>query len=664
MSKTFSDSRASISVSALVSVSWKSKLIALIIVTLLGLFILTYSAYLGLGSITAGYGERQRAESYRRQSLVFANDLLQLERSSNTLALSQLDGFLGGLNSVVEQSKELESSVTDLGQPRLTELASTLSLKMASYQTMKSEWVQLNKEVGFSNQEGAWADIDDKGRELDGLVKLEQIAKPIDSVVANQRNWLNTREASFAKGLETSLTVLEGVVEEMKWQNIVIGKTVAAYRSAFDPLKRLVGHINDVNEQNQKLLKEVEEIIVQQSRLLDEVVVVEAIAKADDSRRFAVTTVVAAAVVVGLVLMFTLAAITTQLNLRLGRMGRLFNKVAEGDLSETLKLGQNKKDEFNKLGHTTNMMIHDISQVVGRVVEGSQSLLNVRDELTQVSEQLANGSALVEEETELSTEATQQISIAVNDVAKRTSEVRDSIRTVTESTRAGVKATEDSMESMKQIAELIDSTNKQVQELSNSSTEMEGIIDVINSLAGQTNLLALNAAIESARAGEAGRGFAVVADEVRALAKKTVSATANIGKIISDFNERAERMSVLMERGVSVVQTGELNAANVSTVFVQINDSVGHVAEQVDQVAVSVEEISATTDGIATQMDQIYQHTTETKSVRETLVRHIADLNDQSERLVQASSRFRLSKVTIARSADPIPPRREQPEKG
>ena len=46
-----------------------------------------------------------------------------------------------------------------------------------------------------------------------------------------------------------------------------------------------------------------------------------------------------------------------------------------------------------------------------------------------------------------------------------------------------------------------------VQQLSDQSTEINRILQVINAIAGQTNLLALNAAIEGARAGEHGKGF-------------------------------------------------------------------------------------------------------------------------------------------------------------
>ncbi len=624
-------------------VSWRNKLIALIVVAFVGLGVLAFSAFIGLESLTQGFSEQQKAEDYRRQSLLFANKLLSLERASNNLTLGQTDQFAADLQALVDQSSLLESAALNLNQPELSTMASGLSVKMASYQTMKSEWLSLSKQVGFSNAEGAWGEIEKKSKKLDSIVKLAMIAKPIELVVNNQKNWLNTRQMVFSEKVEVSLAELEGIVTERKWEKIVIGKAIAAYRSAFDPLKQLMGSIIEVKKNNEIIQKEVEAIILEQSTLLDEVVVAEAVKKADESHMMAITTVIVVACIVGLIFLFSLAAISMQLNVQLGRMGRLFSRVADGDLSEKLALTKNENDEFNQLAAASNGMIEDIGHVVSKVVNSSQSLLGVKDDLSSASEKLAKGSLLIEAETEHATAATLQISGSVGDVARRSSVASDSIRSVSSSAESGVKATGESVESMKHIADLIETTNSEVQEFSNSSTQMEGIIDVINSLADQTNLLALNAAIESARAGEAGRGFAVVADEVRALAQKTVSATGNIGEIISEFNGRADRMSKLMDQGISLAKSGAAKADNVSSIFNQINDSIDQVSSDVDHVVVSMDEISSATDGIATQMDQIFQHTVESKTIRESLVEHISELDSQAEHLAKASSRFHLA---------------------
>jgi methyl-accepting chemotaxis protein len=61
---------------------------------------------------------------------------------------------------------------------------------------------------------------------------------------------------------------------------------------------------------------------------------------------------------------------------------------------------------------------------------------------------------------------------------------------------------------------------------------MNGIVGLIQNIAGQINLLALNATIEAARAGEAGKGFAVVASEVKNLVNQAAKATEQISREI------------------------------------------------------------------------------------------------------------------------------------
>ena len=117
--------------------------------------------------------------------------------------------------------------------------------------------------------------------------------------------------------------------------------------------------------------------------------------------------------------------------------------------------------------------------------------------------------------------------------------------------------------------------------LRSAALAMDGVVQVITTIAEQINLLALNATIEAARAGEAGRGFAVVATEVKNLAGQATAATARISGEISAMQ----------------AVSGDVEGALSS-----ITEAVGSVAGFVAQAADSIERQSAATAEVTANM--------------------------------------------------------------
>jgi methyl-accepting chemotaxis protein len=281
--------------------------------------------------------------------------------------------------------------------------------------------------------------------------------------------------------------------------------------------------------------------------------------------------------------------------------------------------------------------------VIRQVVDGNQQLTQLHAYLCEAMTRMADNSTQVEMQTEQAASASQQISATVNEMVRQTSDVGTSTQTACSSARSGAKVIGASVDSMRNLAQLIQSTHAQVTLLTQSSTKVTGIIDVINSLAEQTNLLALNAAIEAARAGEAGRGFSVVADEVRSLAQKTVAATTDIASIVDDLKQQTKRMDELMLSGLSLATAGEKQAGEAAQAIDDITQSMEHLTAEMHQVVVAIEEISTTTEDIAHKIEDINIHTGETKALRLTLNEHTKGLSIQVETLNHSARQFRIN---------------------
>jgi len=166
-------------------------------------------------------------------------------------------------------------------------------------------------------------------------------------------------------------------------------------------------------------------------------------------------------------------------------------------------------------------------------------------------------------------------------------------------------------------------------EISNSSQEINKIIGVIEEIAFQTNLLALNAGVEAARAGESGRGFAVVATEVRALAQRSAQAAEDIKELISASSNH-------VNDGVTMVTNSGEALENITQ---RVEDIVKHI-NVMTSLASSQSDGIAQTNNAVLEMDRTSQ-----KNVR-MVERSTSDsraLVQKADQLTKLVARFKVS---------------------
>lgn len=294
------------------------------------------------------------------------------------------------------------------------------------------------------------------------------------------------------------------------------------------------------------------------------------------------------------------------------RLGNAAKQVASGNL-QVEKITMKNKDEIHDLNESFNAMTDNLREMIRSIADHSDQVAASAEQLNASAEQSSIATETVSsaiqeiassaEETttklELNSSSLHEVLQGIHHISESSSTVSELSRETTKEAEEGGQYVKNSLAQMRFIRESVGRSNEVVQLLSQRSTEIGSILDVISDIANQTNLLALNAAIEAARAGEHGKGFAVVADEVRKLAEQSQQSTKNIAELITFIQKDTEESVNIMNEVVHNANEGVKVSEITSEKFAQILTSTINITPQIEQVTATVQQISASIDEIA-----------------------------------------------------------------
>lgn len=247
----------------------------------------------------------------------------------------------------------------------------------------------------------------------------------------------------------------------------------------------------------------------------------------------------------------------------------------------------------NRFDADVRQTVVSLTQAVGRLGTTSQALDGAVAEAGRSSSFAAEAARSVTGDVDTVAAATTQLSGSINEIARQMANAATlSRRSVAEGER----------------------TQNMVDALRDTTQQVRGILDIINTIAHQTNLLALNATIEAARAGEAGKGFAVVAGEVKILAEQTGKATDDIARLIGAIQSATGQVTQAISAINGAVRDVDAMAGSVAAAVQQqeaatreIDRSVRSAAARAGEALSHLETARTATGGAGTQVAVLQQ---------------------------------------------------------
>ena len=311
----------------------------------------------------------------------------------------------------------------------------------------------------------------------------------------------------------------------------------------------------------------------------------------------------------------------------------------EGQIADlTQRVDVEVGSEAGDIATMFNRVLDTFHDTISQIKEGALEIEEASSLMAESSAEMDKEAAEQRTNTKFVSNAIQEITTTIKDVAKSTAETAAKSQEATDRIAKGKEVLSTTIHSVNNMSEKINDAFHVIQELNVDSENISSILQTITGISEQTNLLALNAAIEAARAGEAGRGFAVVADEVRSLSSKTKTATEEIREMIDRIQSRAAKASQVINSSHQQAQSTVTKANQSDQSLNEISNLVYDIYDMAHAIASATEQQNVMTGEIEKNIvhfDAATEHAVERAQKASTVGSMLAKLSAQLKTLIE-----------------------------
>lgn len=305
-----------------------------------------------------------------------------------------------------------------------------------------------------------------------------------------------------------------------------------------------------------------------------------------------------------------------------------------------------------------------IGEVTTRMDELTQAIAATSVAVAQVTASIGNIARSAERLQEATTGTAQHLGHLTRTVSSVAANAIESSGLSQESSHAadeGMAVVREASVAMDSISTSFRSLQQCVGQLSERSTSIGEIVQVITAIADETKLLALNAAIIAAQAGDSGAAFSVVAHEVRQLADRTHRSAGEITDLIRATQEDTSAAVAAVEEGSARVAQG-VERSNASAQVLQrilekstasaartreIAEATTRQASDLDRAGIAVREIDEAVQAIRCS-------TLEQEQSSEEIAKQIESIRELGAAVQQSMQKQRQGSSLVSKAATQI----------
>ena len=288
----------------------------------------------------------------------------------------------------------------------------------------------------------------------------------------------------------------------------------------------------------------------------------------------------------------------------------------------------------------TSAAVNEISVATEQVTRNLDFLSETVDKSVSTMEEITRSLKQVEINTVVS-----------HNVSSQVKADGDKIRTVVMETIA----------SLAEIQNAVELSYEGIKRLSENSSRIDSIVNVINDITKRTNLLALNASIIAAQAGEYGKSFGVVADEIRNLSLQTGLSTGEITSIIDEIMNESRIAAGNVTITKELVQKGVQLGQETGEALGMIVESSLHAMEMTEQIKIATEEqtksvqlVTQSIEDVSTMTSQIFNASKEQANSTRNIAHAIDSIKEMTQEMVNSTGKQVTDGAEIKKAVDAV----------